>query len=100
MAIDYRCDWCGQPIDGDDPMVTIDATGQEENPGRLGGCDMVHGWIGHYHATVERPCYHAARDALLFMRDSRRGLDAIDTATPQKVAALRRRHLHDNGERS
>lgn len=86
-----QCDYCGEPIDDDDSRyyVTIDAHGFKDDGGDW---SHVNGYIGHYHASLDQPCYERVRDSIRLVNAVGPSLEQIQTATPQKIASLRRKH--------
>ncbi len=84
MTYIITCDWCGREIvrDGREQMMTILARGDRGGPKQERWTD---GHLGHYHG---RSCWPRAFDAIVDVHRQNR-LEAIPTATPEQLAALR-----------
>lgn len=92
MTSYLQCDYCGEPIDEDEDRnyVTIDARGFKEDDDC--GWSHVNGYLGHYHASHDQPCYQRIRDGIRLVNAVAPSLEQIPTATAQKIARLRRTH--------
>jgi hypothetical protein len=90
----YRaCDYCSQPIEPDDTFVSLSMYGRAWPPDG-GHSFCVNDTVGDYHSEPrdgEPSCYRRVLDALA-LAETTAALERIPTATPQKIAALRRRH--------
>jgi hypothetical protein len=84
MSHAYVCDYCGGPIEPDDPMLTISVRGATDTE------LFVNGWIGHYHGN--RDCYDRVRDGIDLVQEYAGAIEAIPVATGQAIAAKRRKH--------
>jgi hypothetical protein len=49
-------------------------------------------YLGHYHATLKRPCYERMWDRMLAVHEAA-SLENIPTTTAQKITRLRSKHL-------
>lgn len=89
MSISYKCDYCGEPIESNDPKVTFKVDG-EHSDGRWSS-----GYVGHYHtdehsgllAIIEREnlnpadapsdCWSAVNDALKLIHQFGQGVSEL-----------------------
>jgi hypothetical protein len=86
MSIIYTCNFCGETIDRDAPLVTLNGNGD-----RSDGFWRT-GYVGHYHADPEVGCWMRVLEVIRAVDEWGPRLDQIPTATPQLIAARRRRH--------
>lgn len=90
MTSFLQCDYCGLPIDTvEDQYVTISGRGREASNTRFD--DLVNETLGHYHATLEHPCYEEMWQRMLLVHEAAPCLERIPTASGQKIAQLRRK---------
>lgn len=89
MSISLACDFCGHPIDDDQPYVTISINGKRSDHRWKGG------WVGHYHTGPRggaADCYERFDDLVDMARQQAGALGAIRVATDGEIAALRSSH--------
>lgn len=85
MSIIYTCNFCGETIDRDAPFVTLNGNGDRSDG------QWKTGYVGHYHGE---PVGCWARILAVIRAADEWGprIDGIPTASPQLIAARRRRH--------
>jgi hypothetical protein len=91
MTVHLQCDYCDASIEEEDEHVTIDAHGCGETSDLL-GWRYVSEYLGHYHATLERPCYQRMW-CQIFLVHQAASLERIPTTTAAKITRLRSKHL-------
>jgi hypothetical protein len=85
MSIIYTCNFCGETIDRDAPLVTLNGNGD-----RSDGFWRT-GYVGHYHGEPVG-CWTRILEVIRAADEWGPRLDRIPTASPQLIAARRRRH--------
>jgi hypothetical protein len=86
MSIVYTCNFCGDTIDGGVPFVTLNGNGDRSDG------QWSSGYVGHYHADPEVGCWTRILEVIRAADEWGPRLDRIPTASPQLIAARRRRH--------
>lgn len=74
------CDYCAEDITRDTVTLSIDGLQGDSGGGRV---------VSHYH---ENPCFRRVAETLLLLQEVGPTLEGAPTATPQRIAALRRKH--------
>jgi len=86
MSIIYSCNFCGETIDREAPFVTLNGNGD-----RSDGFWKT-GYVGHYHAEPTVGCWDRVLELLRAAEEWAPKISSIPTATPQSIAARRRKH--------
>ena len=86
MSIIYTCNFCGETIDRDVPFVILNGNGDRSEG------HWKTGWVGHYHADPETGCWNRILEVIRAADEWGPRIDGIPTASPQLIAARRRRH--------
>ena len=93
MSVYVSCDYCGAPVEDGDLSIEITATGYIVLTD-CGASSWGRDPIGHYHSEPQAgqpSCYRRMLDAIDLTHDAGPSLETIETATPQWVAAQRRK---------
>jgi hypothetical protein len=86
MSIIYTCNFCGETIDRDQSFVTLNGNGDRSDG------HWRTGYVGHYHTGPDASCWMRILEVIQAADEWGPRLDRIPTASPQLIAARRRRH--------
>jgi hypothetical protein len=107
MAMQYSCDYCGEPISDGRLMITLGVYGTAYLPDRgstryLSDHDET-GRLGHYHASEERQCWLEMVDRIALVHAVSSDLgpdrDAVELRITQRQQRERERSERDERER-